>query len=270
MTLLDKPNKRGKTLVEFQYGDMLFPSFKRYTDWTSDVPFDGDLYISSPTMAVTLAPETGGLKESPFEMTIKLDGFTDEISDGRPHSPVIITVVQLTELDGAIETQTMFFGRMSRTVRNTKGVRGLILIQAENIKSLLDIPLGMMATHQCQWITGRRGCKIDINLFTSNGSIAIIDGAKVTITGVSPKADRFWHRGYLQYDGLQILVREWVNGTEFQLVKKPPSTWLNKLVKLFPGDDRTIEVCRSRFNNEEHWNGPGYAMPAYNPNIESP
>ena len=257
-------------LVEFRYGNPQSPSFQRFTNWTSDVEYLGQMYLSTPEMSVTLAQETGTLGEKPYEMSLPMNAFADRISDGRPHSKVWIKVVEQTQLDAAIENQILFSGRMSKTRRNAKGKTGLIVIEAENIKSMMDIALGGMATHQCIWLIGKKGCDLDIEPFTATGSIATINGAAITITGVTPKADRYWHRGYLQIDGLEIMIREWVQGTAFELVKKPPADWLNQVVKLYPGDDRTIETCRSRFNNESRWSGPGYAMPSWNPTIESP
>jgi hypothetical protein len=68
-------------------------------------------------------------------------------------------------------------------------------------------------------------------------------------------------------------VQDWRNEVEgdkqvFFMNRRPPSSWIGAIVTLFAGCDKTIETCRDRFGNEEHFNGRGYSMPAYHPNFE--
>lgn len=269
-----QPEKESFVLVEFKYGDPSSPSYARYTDWNEDYL---SLYSATPTMTVKL-PENGGtFEERTLEIEMTLDAFNDPLSNGSPHSPVFVTVREITRaLTGGPQATDLiaFKGRVVRTIRNYQGRSNRVLIKALPIKSRIDFPLALNIGHHCPWTVFGRGCGLNPVSFRVNGVIDAIDGKEITTStvAVTGQADKYWHRGYLEFGGLKISIQNWSSSdpTHVYLTSQPPDSWLGATVVFLPGCDKTIETCRSRFLNEEHFGAIGHAIPPYNPLMESP
>lgn len=94
--------------------------------------------------------------------------------------------------------------------------------------------------------------------------------ATVSIGSSYNTDDRYFERGFMSYQGLRIPIRIWrkATATVFTLIRRPPSSWLNKTVLVFAGCDKSTGTCDRRYGNLEHFRGNGYAIPAYNPWFE--
>lgn len=270
-----QPEKESFCLVTFQYGDPLAPTFSRYTDWNED--YVGG-YVGTPAMKIQLPENSGTFEERPLKIEMPLDNFTDTASNGLPHSPIYVTVQEISRaLSGGPEALSLFAfrGRVTKTIRNSDGKSGRVMFNALPVKSRLEIPLALACNHHCPWTLFGRGCGLALASFRVSGTITAIDGKKITTATagvVSGHPDKYWHRGYVQFDGLRIGIQNWTlaNPTELFLVKQPPASWVGPSVFFVPGCDKTIETCRTRYNNEQHFGGVGYAIPAYNPILEDP
>lgn len=262
---LPAPNKSAVSLVEFQYGDPADPVYARYTDDTKDTPFAGNTFFSMPEMETRLPPTNGVFKEKELAVALPTDDFAEMISDGSPVSQVWVRVWEVITGE---PTRLVWYGKCSRAIRNFQGRRHKTLVEALNVKSQMDVALGVQANHQCFHIFTKRGCRVVAP--PEPGVITVLANNVVTITGLSAHVNSYWHRGYLWYQGIQISIRLWTSGTSFQLVRRPPASWLNAAVVVYPGCDRTIEICRTVWNNEQNFAGIGYAIVNRNPLFERP
>lgn len=270
-----QPEKESLCLVTFQYGDPTTPTFSRYTDWTED--YVGG-FVATPAMKITIPENSGAFEERPLKIEMPLDAFTTLLSSGLPHSPIYVRVQEITRaLSGGPQATnlTHFMGRVMRSTRNYNGKKGRVMIQALSIKSRLEKSLALPCNHHCIWTLFGRGCGLSsIGFTTEVVTLDAIDGKVVTTTtaGVTSRPDKFWHRGYLEYDGLTISIQNWSSAdpTKLYLMKQPPSAWLSATLRAVAGCDKTIETCRDRFNNEEHFGGFGYAIPSHHPILEDP
>lgn len=283
-TALGRPEKYGALLVEFRYGDPLAPTFTRYCDIAQDTQG----YTATENLEVELPANTGAFSDQEGRISLpKLDSFTTNLSGGLPHSPVFVKITELTvglfAGDQANES-ILFEGRVTRSVRNFQGDNGVVAIFIKSVKSRIDVPMGIACNMTCNFGLFRGACGNKRAQFTyqAQGQIAVIDGQEVTVstnsaltapTSPGGNVDRYWERGYLQKDGLQIGIRIWLltDPTVFVLRRRPPDSWLLAGVAsiLFvPGCHKNIEDCRTVWDNEENFQGPGYAMLEYNPIIE--
>jgi hypothetical protein len=199
------------------------------------------------------------------------------ISEPEPHSDIYVKVEELTQdPDETVQRVLYLFdGKIRRVVRGKGGKRKTVYTECENVKSRFDVPLGLVAGNHCVWWLGGKGCddagtNIALETLTEQGTVSDIDGTIITIPGVPAKSSRYWHRGYVTFDGLPILIREWVSGDDFNLALPPPAGWLGQTVVLYPGCNKSVEACRDQWDNEEHFCGAGYAMPPYHPVFETP
>lgn len=273
---IDLAPKEVFQTLHFIYGDT--PTHKTYTDRSSDfVADDGLNYVSTPNIEVDLPDNDGGLAEKEVKITMLVDAFTGVLGSTSRHAPVKLIVREYTmpAVGGPGATvKTTFVGRVSRTVKNHQGQSNLVLIQAIPFKSRLGFPLGFSCNHECENALGDALCKVDMNADgrTQTGVLDAVDGKIATISGLTLKPDRFWHRGYVQFDGLTIMIQEWraADAQTFVLVRRPPSSWIGQPIQVFAGCDKSKGTCALRYNNEDNFNGPGFAIPAYSPNFENP
>lgn len=278
-TKLDAPVLYSRWLVEFTWGAS---SALRVTDQEEDVAHSGlgVTFEALPRLEIALPPNTGGLEEKPLELTVVRSSKTlfQNLSSSEPHAPVTVKVWEELYDDPATsstyELLLHYHGQVSKAVRNYQNAPDLVLLEALTLKSRLDVPMGLPANPQCVW-TLADGVNCTVTATPQSGTLAsVISGPLVEITGLSPPGGdaSYFQRGYVEVDGLRIGIRKWDSGSpdEFHLRRRVPASWVGGSVSVVPGCDKTIEVCRSRWSNEEQFGGFGYAIPNYQPNYESP
>jgi hypothetical protein len=271
-----------KLCLELQYGDSGSPTYLRYTRWDSSVTIDSNSYTPARKIDVILPVDRGEATDT--EATIVLeadsDALTTALAAGSPHSPILATVYQLVDSVDGMEstTLTLFKGRVVTTVANYRGERDVLALRVASFKHLLQTPMGFQCNPQCLWVFAGTGCPVDGSGLGQTGTLTIVSRAQVTISGVSAtpydtglSTDRYWHRGYVERDGLRINIREWKNAeaTTFHLARVPPASWAGQTVTVFPGCDKSLATCQDRWDAEEGFGGLGFAMPAYKPQFEN-
>lgn len=268
------PEKESFVLVQFRYGDIASPYYARYTDWNEE--YVGG-YAPTPSMVVKWPENSGTFDERTLNIELPLDSFTDPASSGVAHAPMFVTVQEITRaLTGGPQATNLvpFKGRVDRVIRNYQGRANRVLFKCLPRKSRLDLPLGLPCNHHCVWTLFGPGCFLSSAGKTALALVDSIDGKVLTSSAgsITGRPDKWWHRGYAKYDGLRIGIHNWSlsDPTKLYMREQPPASWAGKLVTFFPGCDKTIETCRDRHNNEEHFAGVGYAIPAYNPLLENP
>ena len=278
----DRPEKESYLLVSFFHGADAGDN-ERYTDWTQDTQG----YVSVPTMKVEIPDNTATFDEKELRVIMPLDAFTERLSCGVPHSPTFIRVDEVTQgLNEGDQSsfKTYMRGRVVRTIKNFQGEAGKVAIFALPGKARLDVSMGDPCNHHCANTLFSDRCGLNRAGFLLNVTIDSVDGQEVTITGSGfPTAgadDRYWQRGYLERDGLRIGIRNYnraVDGTKLYTARRVPNDWIGAVlgVAAVPGCDKSVEICRLRYNNEQGQGGSGgflglgYAIPAYHPYLKS-
>lgn len=293
MAAIDRSSKESYQLVSFVHAG----GAAYYTDWTSDVDFGGNTYISTPDMEVKWPKNDGVFSTEAAKIALPLNSvdatnntFAERISNGAPHAEVTCTineVVKATVPGPAQALNKPVSGTVGRVRRNYLRKRNKIQIQVVPIKAqIADINMGVPCFHLCGNNVGDAACKVDMTADTRTVTVAIsvIDGREITIltnATVEGKADFYYHRGYMQFEGLNVGIQEWRDTAPltFFLTEQPPAHWAGENVTLLAGCDQSIDTCRTRFEapggapagtlgNEVNFNGKGIGMPAYHPNFE--
>lgn len=288
--VLDLARKRSTTFVELSHGPG--PTFIRYTDVDEDTTFEGNVYLSRPTMAVKLIPYTGMLVEKSLKITLPKDSFTDTLSSGEAHAPVEIRVVASLESDTpgtpVDDIQELFKGRLAVTIRNAGGKLDQIVLKFVTWKQEAARPCGFQANAQCYFQFQKRGCIVDsppgsgtfISAVTPTipatrtGVVASVSGHSLTLS-VSPTGgpftDSIFHRGFFELDDLKIGIREWdplVDDKVFLLERPAPAAWASQSPTLHQGCDKSILTCANRYSNGDFFGGFGVGIRDYNPLFE--
>jgi len=257
-----------------------------YTDWTSDVSFGGNDYISTPDMEVKLPVNDGLFGENECRISIPLvmgdtdnDTFASRVSNGQPHARINCTVREILKptIPGPSQTvNTLFVGAVHIVSSNPRQRQDKVMLRCLPIKArVATVSMGIPCYHLCGNNLGDASCKV--NLSTGQRTVAAvvesIDGREVTMETnglLSASPDRFFHRGYIKFENLFIAIQDWRSATPlvFNMVRQPPAHWDGATVSVVAGCDKSVETCRARFSNEANFLGMGFAMPSYHPNFE--
>jgi len=274
-----RPEKESFILVQFFYGANLLTQ-SRYTDL--DQNFLG--HTSEPRMTLTIPNNEGTFTKRELRIVLPADTFTTRASSGVPHSPIFVIVEEVTQglFPGDQNSQqTLYRGRVVRTIKNFQGRKDKVAFFSLPQKSRLDVAMGLPANHHCAWTLFHGGCGVLESSFDADVEIDSVDGQEVTITSAAFTTpggldDRYWKRGYLEMDGLRIAIRDYDGGTDTTkafMARRVPDDWIlagATSIHAVPGCDKTVETCRARYSAEEFFMGMGYAIPAYQPNFEDP
>lgn len=274
-----RPEKESFILVQFFHGANLLTQ-ERYTDLDQD--FLG--HKTEPRMSLTIPSNEGTFVKRELRIMLPTDTFTTRLSSGVPHSPIFVIVEEVTQglFPGDQNSQqTLYRGRVVRSIKNFQGRKDKVAIFSLPQKSRLDVAMGLPATHHCAWTLFHGGCGVVQATFDELGEIDSVDGQEATITTAAILAlgaadARYWKRGYMEKDGLRVAIRDYDGATDtskFFMARRVPDDWIlagSFSILVVPGCDKTVETCRSRYAAEEFFMGLGFAIPAYQPNFEDP
>lgn len=263
--------KSSFVYVEFRTGKLTVPIFHRYTNTTRATVLEEREYASVPAIDVKASKRTGTLEEATWSLTMVADDFLRRLSSGEPHAPVDVRILERIEEDGRADVLTLFNGRVARAIRNPQGRSGLVRLELRTWKGgELDILGGIPCHGRCPWIFTGRGCFLAGGpaLLIQTGTLTAIDGATVTITGLTPPRDRYFDQGFVELDGLRIGVKDYDSGTDLVLRRQPPDDWLNETVEVMPGCDKELATCKL-WLNEDNFGGVGRKMQPRNVLMDS-
>jgi len=233
-----------------------------FTSADNEIVYSGDAYV--PTASGRSEVENKSeLARSNLEVSLNID---HELSQ-RYMTTVVDEVVSLTLFtDDGTATLFAWKGRLA-SVKPEGGVMKLIF---ESIYTSLRRP-GLRERFQrnCRHALYGRRCKADMGDFEESSTATAVSGDTVTCPAASGFPDGYFLGGMLKApDGTLRFVVAHV-GNQVTLVRSIDS--LNEAllggvqnVKLYPGCDRTREMCNTRFDNIDN-NGSFAYIPIRNP-----
>jgi hypothetical protein len=266
-TQLDTKSALNYTvLVTFRWGSGVRIA-RGYTRFSRDIVIGDARWVAEPAMEIEMPKMDGGAQHSQCRITMPMLRPAKELGEVYPW-PLTLVEIEEVDLSNPTDTRnTVFFGEVRDAVRNPDGQPGLVRITIDDIKKYLDRSLGIVCGTTCSHSFGDKNCCVELDTIREQGTIQSIDGNNLVISGVNTTT-RYWHRGEVVVGGLRIMVRD-QDSSSFTLVKPAPPWWLGQTATLTPGCDKTIETCRTKWDNEEHFGGFGHAIPAYHPIFET-
>lgn len=251
-----------------------------YTNLDSDYPFESNTFTSVTDLEIVRGENSGTLEASPWEFRIRMvDAFLSTASSGLPVPWIRAEVIEITKgSGGSVSTLRPFRGYLTHTKRNPSGARDYVGLIARNSKALLEgATLGTSAMHTCVNTLGDLDCKVDMTSLPNIVTVTLstIVGRLVTLASLmTGRPDRFYERGSLTVDGLEIRIREWRNEVEGDrlevwLAETPPTSWVGATASLRAGCSKDKEACDTLHANLDNFKGVGYAMPPYHPVYEN-
>lgn len=292
---LSSSEKDSYILVSFSTNDGTL--IEAYTDWGSDVSFEGLVYSSETSLEVTLPKNTGTLQRT--FCTIRMESsaspvLVGELSRTTKHAEVEVDIVEVVRPTSPGPAQNILRpvtgALVERLKLNAGGLEGVARFQCSTVKSRIrDVKLGLSCNHECSNRLGDGICGINLAVASRTllAPLRTISGPEITVEDSAIPVglrDRLFHSGYLVRNGLHLEIEEWRNESngaknQFFLKRQPPVEWLNEVVTIVAGCDKSVDECKlyvpdlgpvpGTTGNEARFRGPGIGMQPYNPNFEN-
>lgn len=100
------------------------------------------------------------------------------------------------------------------------------------------------------------------------GTITSILGNAIGVSGIGAAPAGRYSRGYLEFQGLRMLVLNHDTTSSMKLIEEPPPEWMGAAVSCIPGCDKSKAICISTFANIVNFGGMGYGIPRIHPIYE--
>lgn len=278
-TALEASNKQSYAMLAFSFGSPQV--VLGYTNWTHEVVNNGIAHLPTPNLTMRIPRNSGTFKEQKAQVTLPLDAFTTPLTSGEPIAPVRVVISEFTFAasgNPSADRLILYMGELHSAVRNTSNRNDRVLLRFETIKERLSASGGIPSNHQCAHPFTGTGCFYNPTAQLKVGTVVSTSQSGATISGVTAPsvpggllADTTYRKGWLERDGIRVLIREWnsIDPEKFVTKRRLPNSWVGETVIVHPGCSKEIEICRGRYDNEEHFGGYGYAIPAYLPVIET-
>lgn len=269
-------------LVTFKWGAS---SEARYCRATSNISIGNNVWIAEPRLEWVFDSALGsGTEDSPLTLKMPMS-LPPMLTAALPfkHSKVEVILEELatSSLPGNVvvsdlESKTeLFTGRMRGITTRTSGEDGMVNCKVVGRKADIKGTLGITAMTGCAWQFGDSNsspCGKSLAPIRLSGTITgyrqnnIDNRILVTLAGSPDLANIRWSKGYVEFDGLKIIIRRSIDdGTHrFDLREMPPPSWNGAAVTLTPGCGKSLENCQY-WNNESRFAGFGRNMPLRNP-----
>jgi hypothetical protein len=196
---------------------------------------------------------------------------TQKLALAYPYGEVSVEIYSLeVQTDGTVNASTvwkLWEGKIYSLKKHL--LNDYISIVSKNVKYYTDVQAGVVCVEGCAHAYfGDTHCGKAV--YSENVTVNTISGLTVGFTARPSGVNHLYRSGYLEYEGLEITIKEWTGspGTEAELVSPAPASWLNKLMKIYAGCNRTYETCRDIHNNTTNGLFLGLNMVDYNAYFE--
>ncbi len=225
-----------------------------YTTRETSVSFGGDTYVPA---VISREAITQNGEDQTMSVLFSLPRDNDLVAEFIgivPPDPVAVFVYRNHQGLDASETKTIFLGEVSKVdITNS-----LAQISCSSLESAFTQPIGRVHVQpSCPWMLYEAQCGVSPTGFTHTGTVMSIstDGLTYVVgsmTTIDPDTT-FYVRGTLSKDGQPrfIIAQSGAAGTyTFTLMTAfNPAPVVGDTVTATAGCDRTLAVCKNRFNN---------------------
>ena len=211
-------------------------------------------------------------RKTPLEVTVPRDHAVAELLDasGVPIDPIALTIYRNHFGESVSAKVTIFVGQ----VMSAKWQGPNVVLSCETAEALLDRPgLRIPVQRTCPWMLYDSHCGVASGFFLFASTVTDVAGPIVTVDGLSAEAGADKTRflgGFIKYShpsgssafGGSIIAQ---NGSD-QITLALPNADLavGDSIQVYPGCDRAVTTCETRFSNKERFGGfPG--LPVRNP-----
>jgi uncharacterized phage protein (TIGR02218 family) len=237
-----------------------------FTDHDRDIVFDGDVYQASTGYSRTAIANDASLSVDNLDVDGVFDATTiteEALRAGLfDHAEVRVFLVNWADLSmGALKMRRGWFGEV------TLNENGKFRTELRGMVQALQQRLGEIYAPECRADLGDDRCKVDLGLWTRNGTVTgVTDRAVFTATvDGAATADGWFNGGLLTWAtganaGRAIEVKSWTASTgRIELFMAVGYTIaIGDTFAIYPGCDKRLDTCADRFSNVINFRGEPY------------
>lgn len=239
----------------------------RFTTTESTINYLGQDYIPEIVSREAIVANSEDQSNSVVVTVPRDNAFADLFIGATAPLPVALAIFRNQRGNLASETVTIFLGQVS----NLEVDGSLAKLTCTSLESEFTNPIGRVHVQlTCPWMLYDHQCGVDPAGFTHTGTLSAITGPQITVTGtptIDPDAT-FYVNGIAVFNGARrfIIAQSGSAGTYTVTLMVPftPAPLVGAPITLIAGCDRTINICRTRFNDVLRFGGFPF-MPGRSP-----
>lgn len=242
------------------------PVYYRYTSAATDVTVNSKLFTAKPISrsAIEATPEAA---RSALTITGPRDLPVADLYRVAPPSDVVtLTVYRYHETDGDGEIATIWTGRVLNARWKPNST---VELMCEPIYTSMARP-GLRRLYQrtCPHVLYSAACGALSGAVGLTTTVDAVSGATITITAADAYADGYFSGGYVEWETQTgVYERRMIhNHTAASLALASAIIGLatGTTIHIFPGCDKTLATCNTRFSNADNYGGFPW-IPTKNP-----
>lgn len=265
---------RPVTLYAFRWDK----TWWRYT--SADRPIEREELVGNVMQTVTYEPKPikdngmvqGGSAQNDFAVDGPFDLPIAELFRGTPPSESIwLTVRRLHYGDDGIEAPIYWKGQVLNVRRPTPGT--CQILGKPLIATLKRTGLRLCWSRECPHYLYDTGCKVDPADYAVAAEVTSLDGTTIVATPAEAKSEGWWRGGYLEWEANEdgtverrMIEADAVAGANvvLSIFGLTDRLEVGMEITLYPGCNRTPEICENKFDNLPNHGGFGF-MPGKTP-----
>lgn len=253
-------NGQPVTLYEFVRGDT---QFYRYTNADQDVTAAGAIWLHQ---AISDGGLSVGAGDS-MDITLPTSNPVAMLFRGIPPSrPVRVRIHRWHVDDAQGEFRTVWIGTITEVKR--EAIDRTQLVTASLASTFSRSGLRLTWGRACPYSLYDHNCKVSPGTFGVGGLVVTaLDGVSLTVNLPAELPDGWFSGGYVEWSVDGVTERRGLRaqtGNVLGLFGGSAGFVVGQVVTVFPGCDRTIATCNSKFNNVLNYGGEPH-MPGKSP-----
>lgn len=233
----------------------------RFTNAAESITYGGNAYTPSPVLHGEVN-QSGEMNKDSLSLSFpSSDPFALAFLTFAPDVITSLTITRLHTTDGDTEGIVYWKGRVS----HAKASGQTISVECESVfTSLRRYGLRARYQKQCRHALYNLGCNLDKEDFAVFGTCTAVSGLVVTVTEAGTFDDGHFTGGICKAsDNTMRLIVKHI-GTALTLMSPNVAVTASSSVTLYPGCDRQLATCETKFDNLANFGGFPW-IPSKNP-----
>lgn len=250
-------------LYEFRSGGTAW----RYTSGAQDTTFGTDVYTAVPMKRGSIE-QTGEIGRAGLRITLARDVAIAEAFIASPPSEVTLLTLY-RQHRGDAETVVIWMGR----VLNAEWRGSELELNCEPVyTSLKRTGLRRLYQRNCPHVLYGTSCQASAVVHRVPGSVVSLTGVLLSVPAAAGFATGHFAGGFATWAASGLTEKRMIvahTADSVTLSAVPPGLAVGDTISLYPGCDRTLATCDTKFGNSANFGGFPFT-PAKNPFAGSP
>ena len=236
-------------------------TWSRYTSYTEDITFGGDIFRTAPIKRSGISYDTNFGNVVLTITAPLLDALNAHIAN-QPIETVHVTVYRAL-LSDLTDWEIFFQGSVRTVTIENKVARAVVEANSEILRSRVPI---IIFQSECNWDLADGNCGLQEEDLSIEGVVNSITNISYEMTGLSAYADDYFTGGVATFGTDFRLITDYDQSSGIITLQVPfdARVAVGATLDLLPGCDGSPDTCKNKFDNFDNYLGMPY-IPTTNP-----